>query len=129
MADRLTRSRVRPAWLFLAPMLIILALVAAWPLIRTIWLGFTDANLLKMEEAKWIGLDNYTGDHGLLQDKIWWKAVKNTLWFTMLTVTIETVLGTLPPGLRSIRLSSGEARLTRRAPWSSVRARTSNSGS
>lgn len=93
MTDRLTRTRIRSAWLFLAPMLIILALVAAWPLIRTIWLGFTDANLLKMEQAKWIGLDNYTGDHGLLQDKIWWKAVKNTLWFTLLTVTIETVLG------------------------------------
>lgn len=93
MADQLTRSRVRSAWLFLTPMLIILALVAAWPLLRTIWLGFTDANLLKMEQAKWIGLDNYTGKGGLLQDKLWWHAVKNTLWFTFLTVTIETVLG------------------------------------
>jgi trehalose/maltose transport system permease protein len=93
VSDRLTRSRVRSAWLFLAPTLIVLALVAAWPLLRTIWLGFTDANLLKMQEAKWIGLDNYTGDYGLLKDKVWWTAVKNTLWFTVLTVSIETVLG------------------------------------
>jgi trehalose/maltose transport system permease protein len=83
----------RSPWMFLAPMLLVLTLVAAWPLIRTIWLGFTDANLLKMEQAKWIGLDNYTGKGGLLQDKLWWHAVKNTLWFTFLTVTIETVLG------------------------------------
>lgn len=93
MSDRLTRSRVRSAWLFLTPTLIVLALVAAWPLLRTIWLGFTDANLLKMQEAKWIGLDNYTGDYGLLKDKVWWTSVKNTLWFTVLTVSIETVLG------------------------------------
>lgn len=83
----------RSPWLFLAPMLIVLALVAAWPLLRTIWLGFTDANLLQMEKARWIGLDNYTGKGGLLGDKLWWHAVKNTLWFTFLTVVIETVLG------------------------------------
>ena len=93
MADRLTSSRVRSAWLFLTPMLVVLALVAAWPLIRTIWLAFTDANLLKMEQAKWIGTENFTGKYGLLQDKLWWLAVKNTLWFTFLTVVIETTLG------------------------------------
>jgi trehalose/maltose transport system permease protein len=93
MADRLTSSRVRSAWVFLTPMLIVLALVAAWPLIRTIWLGFTDANLLKMEQAKWIGFENFVGDYGLFGDKNWWLAVKNTLWFTFLTVTIETILG------------------------------------
>ena len=93
MGDRLTASRRQSAWLFLTPMLVVLALVAAWPLLRTIWLGFTDANLLRMEQAKWIGLQNFTGEYGLLQDKLWWKAVTNTLWFTFLTVTIETVLG------------------------------------
>src|SRR5262245_57473206 len=93
MADRLTSSRVRSAWIFLAPMLVVLALVAAWPLLRTIWLAFTDANLLKLAQAKWIGFENFAGKYGLLQDKAWWVAVKNTLWFTFLTVTIETVLG------------------------------------
>jgi trehalose/maltose transport system permease protein len=83
----------RSPWLFLAPMLIVLAVVAAWPLLRTIWLGFTDANLLQMDKAKWIGLDNYTGKGGLLHQSEWWLSVKNTLWFTLLTVVIETVLG------------------------------------
>ena len=40
----LTTSRTRSAWLFLAPMLVVLAMVAGWPLLRTIWFGFTDAN-------------------------------------------------------------------------------------
>jgi trehalose/maltose transport system permease protein len=91
--DQLVRSRTRTAWLFLAPMLIVLALVAAWPLLRTIWLAFTDANLLRLEQAKWIGFDNFTGKYGLFHDTVWWHAVKNTLWFTFLTVSIETVLG------------------------------------
>jgi trehalose/maltose transport system permease protein len=89
---------VRSAWLFLTPMLIILALVAAWPLIRTIWLSFTDANLLHLEQAKWVGLENFLDKRdgrltGLLADPLWWKAVKNTLLFTLATVTIETTLG------------------------------------
>ena len=33
-ASRLTRQRVRSAWLFMAPMLTVLALVAGWPLLR-----------------------------------------------------------------------------------------------
>jgi trehalose/maltose transport system permease protein len=92
-SDRLGRSRRRAAWLFLSPMLVVLGLVAAYPLLRTIWLAFTDANLLELENAKGIGLDNFTGKYGLLHDTLWWQSVKNTLWFTVLTVTIETVLG------------------------------------
>jgi trehalose/maltose transport system permease protein len=93
--DALSRSRARTAWLFLAPMLVVLTLVAAWPLLRTIWLGLTDANLLRLEQSKWIGLDNFTGKHGLLHDRVWWSSVKTTLWFTLFTVAIETVLGTV----------------------------------
>lgn len=93
MGDRLTASRVRSAWLFLTPMLVVLALVAAWPLLRTIYLGFTDANLLKMEQAKWMGLQNFTGEYGLFRDDAWWRAVWNTLYFTFFTVVIETILG------------------------------------
>ena len=92
-ADPLVRSRTRAAWLFLLPMLVVLALVAAWPLLRTIWLGFSDANLLRLDQSRWVGLDNFTGKYGLVHDKLWWHAVKNTLWFTVLSVSIETVLG------------------------------------
>ena len=44
-SSRLTRQRTRAAWLFLAPMLMCWRLVAGWPLVRTIWFAFTDANL------------------------------------------------------------------------------------
>jgi trehalose/maltose transport system permease protein len=89
-ASRLTRLRVRSAWLFMAPMLIVLALVAGWPLLRTIWFGFTDANLSDLGAAEFIGLINY---YYLLQDPDWWNAVWNTFVFATVSVTLETVLG------------------------------------
>lgn len=94
----LAASRTRSAWLFLAPMLVLLALVAGWPLVRTIWLGFTDANTLQLGEARSVGFDNFLSHHdgrwtGVLADPLWWRAVRNTLWFTVFSVAIETVLG------------------------------------
>jgi trehalose/maltose transport system permease protein len=79
-------------------MLVILAAVAGWPLLRTIWLGFTDANTLRLDQAKWVGLDNYLTHengkwYGVLADPVWWQSVKNTLKFTVISVSIETVLG------------------------------------
>jgi trehalose/maltose transport system permease protein len=89
-ASRLTRQRIRSAWLFMAPMLIVLALVAGWPLLRTMWFGFTDANLSDLEAAEFIGFANY---YYLLTDPGWWSAVRNTLVFTGVSLIVETILG------------------------------------
>lgn len=90
--SKLTRQRVRSAWLFLLPMLGVLAAVAVWPLSRTIYLAFTDAMLSDMGLAQWVGFTNFKY---LLQDPDWWKAVKNTLWFTGVSVSLEVMLGTI----------------------------------
>ena len=89
-ASRLTRQRTRSAWMFMAPMLLVLALVAGWPLLRTFWFGFTDASLSDLEASAFIGLINY---YYLLQDPDWWNAVWNTFVFATVSVTIETILG------------------------------------
>ena len=89
-ASRLTRERIRSAWLFMAPMLIVLALVAGWPLVRTMWFGFTDANLSDLEAAEFVGFVNY---YYLLTDPDWWNAVWNTLVFTGVSLILETILG------------------------------------
>lgn len=100
---QLTREKIRAAWVFLTPMIIVLLAVAAWPLIRTIWLGFTDARLSVPGSGQWIGFENYLyyldygdGDGewiGLLADPTWWQAVWNTVYFTVIAVTLETTLG------------------------------------
>ncbi len=74
-------------------MLGVLALVGGWPLLRTIGFGFTDAELSLPGEARFIGLDNYLGEYGVLGDADWWGSVANTLWFTFWSVSIETLLG------------------------------------
>ena len=98
--SHLTRSRIRAAWLFIAPTLIILALIAGWPLARTIWFSFTDANLNSLSDYEFVGFENYLANYddewlGLLTDPDWWHSVWNTVWFTVVSVSIETVLGTI----------------------------------
>lgn len=96
--SRLSRSRLRSAWLFLTPMIVVLAVVAGWPLLRTIWFGFTDANLSDLSATRFIGLENYYSvydgeTYGLIVDPSWWNAVWNTIWFSAVSVSIETALG------------------------------------
>src|SRR3954468_12278251 len=94
----LTRSRVRAAWLFIAPSLVVVALIAGWPLARTIWFSFTDASLNNLSDYEFIGFENYLANYdgewfGILTEPDWWHSVWNTLWFTFVSVSIETVLG------------------------------------
>ncbi len=70
-------------------MLVVLAAVAAWPLLRTIWLGFTDARLTEEGHA-FVGLQNF---RALAADPDWWRAVANTVVLTVTSVALETVLG------------------------------------
>ena len=89
----LSTSRVRSAWLFVTPMIVVMLLVAGWPLARTFWFSVTDADLKDLSAAKFIGLDNYFGAYGVLADPDWWRAVVNTLKFAVVSVALETVLG------------------------------------
>jgi len=101
--SRLSRNRTRSAWLFLAPMLVTLFVVAAWPLGRTVWFSFTDASLDLISQARWVGIRNYlewvdwgdgTGQYyGLLADPRWWRSVWNTVRFAVVSVSFETLFG------------------------------------
>jgi trehalose/maltose transport system permease protein len=90
----------RVAWWMLAPALGILLLVAAWPLLRTIWFSFTDASLIDLSDSRFIGVENYlyysAGEWGgILVDPQWWQSVRNTLTFVIISVSLETCLGLL----------------------------------
>jgi len=95
-------SKTRTAWLFLAPMLVTLLIVAAWPLGRTLWFSFTDANLNDMGAARFVGLENYVGEFGLFANpnhtegfwaSDWGVSIRNTLQFSLVSVLLETVFG------------------------------------
>lgn len=112
MKNELLAGRTRAAMWFLMPMMIVLAIVAGWPLLRSVWFSLTDASLVHLYEAKFIGFKNYlnwidikktdpaTGVEtvrrvytGVLVDKSWWNAVWNTLRFGVVSVLLETILG------------------------------------
>jgi trehalose/maltose transport system permease protein len=88
--SRLARQRVRAAWLFLLPTLVVLAAVAGWPLLRTFWFAFTNANLSDPSPPEYVGLENFST---VWDDPDWWRSVRNTFLFTAVSVTLETVLG------------------------------------
>ena len=106
----LQRRRVRAAWLFLTPMLLCLLLVAAWPLLRTFWFSLTDASLSDSGAGSFIGLSNYLFHDGadwsgLLVDPQWWNAVRNTLYFSLVSVSLEVVLGLAVALLLNVRFT------------------------
>jgi trehalose/maltose transport system permease protein len=88
--SRLTRQRRRSAYRMVFPMVLVLAAVAGWPLARTIFFAFTDANLTNLSAYKIVGGENF---RQLAVDPDWWNAVGNTVRFALLSVSIETVLG------------------------------------
>nr|WP_314258151.1 sugar ABC transporter permease [uncultured Devosia sp.] len=101
--SELMQQRVRAARWFLLPMMIALAIVAGWPLARSIYFSFTDATLNDLYGAEWVGFGNYlqirvlesgrTIYRGVLADPDWWNAVWNTVRFAFWSVAWETVLG------------------------------------
>ncbi len=101
----LQQQRARAAFWFLVPMLCMLALVAAWPLFRSIWFSLTDTKLDNLYGGEFVGIDNYLSWRvmdsgairwrGTLVDPDWWNAVWNTVQFAFVSVAFETVLGLL----------------------------------
>jgi trehalose/maltose transport system permease protein len=75
----------------LIPALLVVALVAIYPLGKTIYYSFTNQEFLQgIEPTKWVGLENY---RTLWHDTIFRNAVWETIKFTLITVAFEFVLG------------------------------------
>ncbi len=99
----LQAQRQKAAFWFLAPMLIALIVVAAWPLMRTIYFSMTSTTLSNLYGGEFIGFKNYLSIRvldsgkaiyrGTLVDPAWWNAVWNTVKFAVVSVAFETVLG------------------------------------
>jgi trehalose/maltose transport system permease protein len=96
-------------------MLLTLAVVAAWPLLRTIGFSFTDAYLSDRSGWQFVGFANYLA---LARDPQWWRAVGNTLLFTLLSVSLETALGLIIALTLNAQMPGrGLLRATTLIPW------------
>ena len=77
-------------WVMLAPAVIILLVLVAFPTVYMFTVAFQKFNPAQMGANEWIGLDNFAR---LLTDQKFHNALKNTLVFTAVAVSIEFVLG------------------------------------
>ncbi|MBT5540308.1 MAG: sugar ABC transporter permease, partial [Alphaproteobacteria bacterium] len=86
----LSLYRVRTAWIFLMPALLVLLAVTGWPFVRTFYFSLTNAHLSDLSELQFDGFQNFLF---LFEDPNWWEAVWNTLLFASVSVSLETLLG------------------------------------
>lgn len=84
------RSDMPFAMLLLAPSLILLGGLVAWPMISNIEISFLRLPLNPRISAVFVGLDNYIR---ILGDAAFWHSLWMTFWYTALVVIGSTVLG------------------------------------
>src|SRR5215213_4233997 len=83
----------RLATLMVAPSMVLIALVAVWPIIYAIWLSLHEYSLRQAGLSRWAspaGFGNYIDAFG---DTEFQKAVLVTLIFTIASVVLETFIG------------------------------------
>lgn len=73
-----------------APSLVVIALVAAYPIGYAIWLSLHEYSLRVAGLSRWSGLGNYLD---AFQSAEWWEAVRNTFAFAGASVFLELLLG------------------------------------
>jgi trehalose/maltose transport system permease protein len=84
------RQQERLGWLLVLPSLIVVFVVAIYPLYETFRLSFTNTRLASTREVRNVGWENY---RRLFEDDQWWRSLQNTLIFTVSSVTLEAILG------------------------------------
>ena len=82
-------SERKAAYIFILPAVVLLAAFLIYPSLQTVRYAFTDYNIMRPDRIVFCGFNNFAE---LFQDKDFWIAVKNTLYFTILVVPFQTVL-------------------------------------
>ena len=77
------------AWALLAPTLIFLLMFTVFPIIRSLYLSFHMLDM-SVREPYFIGLDNF---RWLARSNLFWRVMRNTLQFSLLTVIPSMVIG------------------------------------
>jgi multiple sugar transport system permease protein len=84
------RAERKLAWMLCAPAVFLMLLVTAYPIIYALVLSVREVDLRFPDEGGFVGIDNYVA---VLSSPLWWTVVLNTTIITVISVTIELVLG------------------------------------
>jgi multiple sugar transport system permease protein len=88
-APTMKTKEIIAAYIFLAPFLIFFSIFFVRAALSSVNISLYDWRLLRPTKP-WVGLDNYKD---LLSDEIWWTSVRQTAYFTAMTVAGTTIVG------------------------------------
>jgi multiple sugar transport system permease protein len=83
-------SERRLAQLMVSPSIVLIAVVAAWPILYAIWLSLNEYSVRVAGLSRWVGLDNYGT---ALSSSDWRAALLHTIIYTVISVFFETLIG------------------------------------
>jgi multiple sugar transport system permease protein len=94
-------------WLFLLPALAFFVGYQVYPIVRVLWISFTDYQFLSDEPANWVGFDNYVA---AFNDPLMWKSLWRAALFTIMflpgTIILPLLLAILVDRVTSPRLAT-----------------------
>ncbi len=90
--SRIERRETKIGFFYVLPALLLILLVAFWPIVRTFYLSLFNLNLKFPFATRFIGFKNYAR---LLTEERFWNATKITFAFTGVSVALELVFGLL----------------------------------
>lgn len=82
----------RSAMLFLAPMMLVLFVVAVFPVLYSFWISLHDLKLTRPNRVPFVWFDNYIK---LFTDELFWESVARTASFTVSSVLAVMVIATM----------------------------------
>jgi multiple sugar transport system permease protein len=94
-------------WLFLLPAVVFFVGYQVWPIIRVLWMSFTNYQFLTNEPADWVWFDNYI--MALEDPLLWaslWRAALFTIMFLPGTIILPLLLALLIDRVTNQRLAT-----------------------
>lgn len=87
-------------WVFISPALLILTVFIFYPIVQVFWLGFHEWSVITPEKP-FVGLENY---RNLRVSNDFQIALRNTIWFSLGVVPVQTFLGLILAVIANRRL-------------------------
>jgi multiple sugar transport system permease protein len=89
LSDR-SRSERKLGWLLAGPAFVVMLAVTAYPILQAVYESLFSYRLTDPGNRHFNGLANYWV---ILTDSLWWQSIAVTLFITVVTVSVELVLG------------------------------------